>query len=111
MKTFISLSIDNERPNESGSIVFQAETKEDAVLAVAIDMIDMDEIDDFEKEAEPGESISDYVFIWMFDDYSVMITEVKGKLKEYSQSKTLEFETWYAADLVPLLEKKYSKKK
>ena len=78
MKTFISLSIDYEHPNDTSVVVFQAENEEAAVLAVAEDIIGESEIDDFVENGEPGDSISDFVNTYMFEDYPVIIAEVKS---------------------------------
>jgi len=108
MKIFASLSIDHDHPQESGVVVFHAETMEDAVMAVAIETVCDGELEDFEENHEEGEEITDYVNMWMFDDYPVMIAEVK-EITGWLPSKNLNFDTWYSSDLVPLFEKKFKK--
>ena len=109
MKTFVSLNLDNEHPSESGVVVFQAESKEDAVMAVALEILDEGEIEDYEENVEEGEDILEYINMWIYDDYPVMIAELKGDILEYVPSKVLDFETWYSSDLVPLFENKFKK--
>ena len=108
MKTFASLSIDNDNPHESGVVIFLAETMEDAIMAVAIETVDDGEIEDYEENHEEGEVITDYIHMWMFDDYPVMIAEVK-EIEEWTPAKTLNFEAWASSDLVPLFENKFKK--
>ena len=106
MKTFVSLSIDYDHPNETGVVIFQAKNKEDAVLAVAEDTLGETEINDFLENGEEGDTILDWVDIYILDEFPVMISEVKG-LKVYETAVTQTFETWYSSDVANLLEEKY----
>lgn len=108
MKTFVSLSIDYDHPQESGVVVFQAENEEAAVLEVVKDIL-IDEIEDFEENAEPGDEITDFVNTFMLDDYPVMIKEV-DPTHTWETAKSEEFNIWYEDDITGLLMKKYPKK-
>jgi hypothetical protein len=110
MKTFISLGIEEgELPTV---VVFQAKNEEEAVLAVAEEILGPDEIEDFVQNGEPGDEISDFVHIFMLDDYPVIIEEVKTLNKGgYEGAKAIDMGYWYSSDVLPLLDKKYPKKK
>ena len=75
MKTFVSLNLDNEHPSESGVVVFQAESKEDAVMAVALEILDEGEIEDYEENVEEGEDI--LVSSVSFDEAYKMVEQGK----------------------------------
>jgi len=111
MKAFVTLSIDYERPNETGVVVFVAENKDEAVLAVAEDILGPDEIADFVENGESGDEISDFINIWMLDEYPVVIAEFATPMKSYVDAKSLDLEFWYSSDVLSLLDKKYPKKK
>ena len=110
MKTFISLSIDEDNSNETGVVVFQAKTEEDAVLAVAEHTLGEDEIQDFIDNGESGDGVADFVPMYILDEWPVMLVEIK-KMADYNNAKNLEPGFWYANDVLPLLEKKYPNKK
>ena len=111
MKAFISFSPDYEHPNESGLVVFIAENEEEAILAVAEDILGPDEIADFVENGEPGDEISDFIHIYMLDDYPVVIAEFATPMTSFVDATSLDLGYWYSSDVLPLLEKKYPKKK
>ena len=109
MKTFVSVGLEPDGSEEPTIIVFQAESEEDAVLAIAEETIGPDEIEDFVENGEPGEGILDYVNTFMLDDYPVIIAELK-ELKDFANANALDLGYYYEADIVELLVKKYPEK-
>jgi len=103
MKKFVSLDVDHEDPNESSVVVFLAESKEDAVFEIIKDRLDDYEIEMLEK-AELDE-----IDVWIYDEYPIMIGELKGELDNYHNTPAVEFESYYTADITTLLTKKTHK--
>ena len=101
-------------PDGSGTptlVVFEAKTKEEAVLAIAEEILGHDEIAEYVEDGEPGDDITDYVPIYILDDYPAIVGEVKRKDNDYENAQPVDMEFWYSSDILPLLEKKYPKKK
>ena len=110
MKTFISVGLDIEGKDDPTLVVFVAENEEEAVLAIAKEILGPLEIEDFEENGEPGDEISDFVPLYIMDDYPVVIAEFATPMKSYVDAKSLDLGYWYGDDVLPLLEKKYPKK-
>jgi len=98
MKTFVSLSVDYDHPNESGVVVFQAESEKDAVLQIV-----KNNFDESDEEAFEIGDIDD-IDLYMYDDFPVMIGELKGGLLRYEEAMSIEFEEYHSSCIFNLLE-------